>query len=140
MEATLLRDKARRWLYGIFEADNFDILEEMAADDWRFQLGQNEPIRANEFPKMVAAYRAAFDLVNNTYEEQVVEGEVVVTRGTSHMKHVGPFGDIPATGKTVHVPWVIFTRFEGDRVVEDWELWDEMSLMRQLGAIPEAAQ
>jgi predicted ester cyclase len=139
MDAQSLKEKTRRWLVGLFESDDFDIIGEMAHENWRFRLGQLEPFDANAYKKTVTAYRAAFNLLNNTYEEQVAEGNVVVTRGTSHMKHVGTFGDIPATGKTIHVPWVIFTRFENDRVLEDWELWDEMTLMRQLGAIPEPA-
>ena len=35
-------------------------------------------------------------------------------------------------------PWVVFTLFDGDRIVQDWEVRDELGLMMQIGAIPES--
>jgi predicted ester cyclase len=63
---------------------------------------------------------------------------VVVSRGTTHGTPQGPLGDLPATGKVVRVPWVIFTRFDADRIVEAWELYDEFRFMKQPGLIPES--
>ena len=137
MDAQELKDAARRWIFGRFDEGNFDLIGEMASENWQFHMNGLEPIDVDTFPAVASAFRTAFPDLNNTFEEQVVEGNVVVTRGTTRGTHKAPLGDIPATGKAISVSWVTFTRFENDLIVEDWELYDELSLLRQLGAIPE---
>jgi hypothetical protein len=36
--------------------------------------------------------------------------------------HRGPLGNMPATGKSVVVPWVLISRFDGEKIVEEWEV------------------
>ena len=62
---------------------------------------------------------------------------MVVTRGTTRGTHLGPFGDLPATGKALSVPWVTFTRFDGDRITAEWQVYDALRAMNQLGVIPD---
>jgi predicted ester cyclase len=67
----------------------------------------------------------------------VAEENVVVTRGTTHVTQTAPTDDPDGTGRTASAPWVTFTRIDGERISEQWEVWDELGLMYQLGAIPE---
>jgi steroid delta-isomerase-like uncharacterized protein len=107
----------------------------MASPDWKFYLNQLEPLSAETFPDVVTMFRTAFPDLNNTIEEQVVEEDVVVTRGTTRGTHRAALGEVPPTGKSIAVPWVVFTRFKDGRIVEDRELYDEHWLMKQLGVI-----
>lgn len=91
-------------------------------------------LRADDLPAHIATLRTAFPDLGNTIEEQIAEPGIVVTRGTTRGTHLGPMGDLAATGRKVTVPWVIITRFAGERVSEDWELYDENGLLQQLGA------
>ena len=61
------------------------------------------------------------------------EGEIVVTRGITRGTHQGSFGQLAPTGKSVAVPWVIITRIRDGRIVEDWEIYDGLGMMTQLG-------
>ena len=72
----------------------------------------------------------------NSFELQVAEGDVVVTRGTTRGTHEGSFAGIEATGEKIALPWVFITRFVEGQIAEDWELYDALGLMQQLGAIP----
>jgi len=138
MDAQEMKDTARRWLTGIFDNADFSLIEAMTADGYTFHIARPGTLDAAALPEVITAFRTAFPDLNNTIEEQIVEGNVVVTRGTTHGTHQGPLGDLSATGKTVATPWVVFTRFDGDRIVQDWEVWDELGLMMQIGAIPES--
>jgi len=138
MDAQEMKDTARRWLTGIFDNADFGLIEEMTADGYSFYVPRPGTMDAGTLTEVVTAFRTALPDLNNTFEEQIVEGNVVVTRGTTHGTHQGPLGDLPATGKTVAIPWVVFTRFDGGRIVEDWEVYDELGLMMQIGAIPES--
>ena len=116
---------------------NFGLIDEMASKDWVYHLNSLEPFPARRFKEVASAFRTAFPDLNNTIDEQIVEGNVVVSRGTSRGTQRGPLGTIPATGKSVSVPWMILTRFDNGRIVEDREIYDELALMQQIGVIPE---
>lgn len=47
---------------------------------------------------------------------------------------------IPATGKEIEVTGIIILRFSGEKVVETWDNWDGLGLMRQLGVLPPRSQ
>jgi steroid delta-isomerase-like uncharacterized protein len=85
----------------------------------------------------LAAYRAAFPDAVSTVEDQVAEGDRVVTRWRARGTHDGPLGDLPATGRAFEMDGVTIERIEGGRIAEVWVARDELGLMRQLGALPE---
>jgi hypothetical protein len=35
----------------------------------------------------------------------------------------------------VTVPGIFICRCEGGKIVEEWDIWDELSLLQQLGAL-----
>lgn len=43
---------------------------------------------------------------------------------------------IPAAGSSVQITGMFIFHFEGDEVVEQWEIFDQMGLLQQLGVIP----
>lgn len=124
---------AKRWIHGLFDEANFDLIGELAADGWRYRAN-GDVYDATTIQDFVRTLRTAMPDLNNTVEEQVVEGDVVATRGITRGTHQAALGEIGATGKSVEVPWMIFTRFENDRIVEDYEIYDEHGFLKQLGA------
>jgi steroid delta-isomerase-like uncharacterized protein len=85
----------------------------------------------------VAAYRAAFPDAVSTVEDQVAEGDRVVTRWRARGTHAGPLGELAATGRAFDVGGITIERFTSGRIAEIWVARDELGLMRQLGAMPE---
>lgn len=57
-------------------------------------------------------------------EEQVTEGDRVASRWTLHGTH---------RGRTVQLRGIVISRFEDEKIVEDWAASDTMELARQLG-------
>jgi predicted ester cyclase len=53
-------------------------------------------------------------------------------RGT----HRGPYGGVPATGKHVDVRVISIWRFADGKVVENWTIQDQFSLLQQIGYLP----
>ena len=80
--------------------------------------------------------RSGFPNSTWTVEEQIAEGDKVLTRFVWHGTHEGPFLGMPATHKTVSVPGMVIDRFVGTKVQSTRILMDTMSLMQQLGALP----
>jgi predicted ester cyclase len=81
-------------------------------------------------------FLAAFPDQQLTVEDQVAEGDAVVTRWTFTGTHQGPLMGIPATGRRVVLKGLSMDRIEAGQVVEHWAQIDQLSLMQQLGVIP----
>lgn len=92
-------------------------------------------------PDMLAVMRAtlinAFPDFHLTIEDQIAEGDKVVTRVTFRGTHQGEFHGIAATGKRVTYTGIAIDRVEDGKVVEGWHQADELSLLQQLGVVPE---
>ena len=84
------------------------------------------------------AFHAAFEGFRAEIYDQVAEGDRVVTRKAFFGRHVGPFMGMPATEKDVRIDVIDIVRVREGRIVEHWNIVDQLSLLRQLGAIPEA--
>ena len=65
------------------------------------------------------------------------DGDLVAVHLTHHGRHTGDLMGMPPTGRTVAYPYVQFLRFRDGKVIEQWSVRDDMTLMRQLGVMPE---
>lgn len=80
--------------------------------------------------------RAAFPDMHWTVEEQVAEGDKVVTRFEWTGTHEAEFFGVPATGRPVRVWGVVIDRLEGGKIKDTRIIMDALGLMMQLGAFP----
>ena len=72
-------------------------------------------------------------------EEQVAEGDKVVSRWTVRGTHRGDFFGVAGTGNRVEFTGIQVDRFgkESGKIVEERAEFDLLGAMRQTGAIPE---
>jgi predicted ester cyclase len=86
-------------------------------------------------------YYAAFPDLRFTVEDQVAEGDKVVTRWSSEGTHKGELMGIAPTGKhAAGVTGISIDRYLDGKFVEGWANWDTLGLMQKLGVIPAVAQ
>jgi len=67
-----------------------------------------------------------------TVDGLAVDGAWVTAHGQIHGTHEGTLADLPASGKSVRVQYVIFTRVEGGKVAEYWYQLDVLGALQQL--------
>ena len=67
----------------------------------------------------------------------VADGDIVALHTTHHGRHTGELMGTPPTGRTVAYDYVHIIRFHDGKGVEHWGVRDDMTLMRQLGVLPE---
>jgi len=129
----------RRAVEEIFSAPgNLDIADELYAPNYVAYGGPADPedIRGPEGVKEQASmYRNAFPDVRLIIEDQVAEGDKVATRYTASGTHRGELMGIAPTGNRVEIKGISITRIEDGKIVEDWEIFDAMGMMQQLGHI-----
>jgi steroid delta-isomerase-like uncharacterized protein len=83
--------------------------------------------------------RSAFPDIDFSIEEQVCEGDKVVSRFEWTGTHKAEFMGVPATGRQVRVWGVVIDRLEAGRIKDTRILMDALGLMMQLGALPASA-
>ena len=67
-------------------------------------------------------------------EDQIAEGDTVVTRWSFRGTHRGELFGIAPTGKAVTMSGIFIDRIADGQVVEHWDEADILGLMEQLGA------
>jgi predicted ester cyclase len=85
----------------------------------------------------VTRYFGAFTEVETRIEDLLADGDRVVLRWATSGRHVGPYGDIAATGKRITMRGIDILRIEGALIVECWSMWDGLDVYGQLGVQPE---
>jgi len=136
--------------------DSKEIARRLVEDPWRGKLdevielvddayvahapGMAEPIRGKDgFRGFVETYLTAFPDGSIVVDEQIAEGERVATRWTARGTNTGELMGMPATGKQVVIPGITITRIVNGKSVEAWSSWDTLSLVQQLGLVPQFA-
>jgi steroid delta-isomerase-like uncharacterized protein len=132
----------RQMIEEVYNKGRVDVIDELVAPGY---VGHDpalpQAIAGPEGEKeIVAGYRAAFPDLVITIDDQVAEGDRVVTRWTARGTHTGDLWGIAGTGKEVTVTGTSIDRIQNDRLVETWSNWDALGLMQQLGVIPVMAQ
>jgi steroid delta-isomerase-like uncharacterized protein len=118
--------------------DNPDLLDEVYAADVVWHEPDREIHGIEEAKQFISMYKTAFPDMNVTVEDQIAEGDKVVTRVTlrgTHQGEVAEFG--PPTGRQLEGSGITISRIEGGKIVEDWDSYDNLTLLQQLGLAPE---
>ena len=80
--------------------------------------------------------KTAFPDIHWKIEEQIAEGDKVVTRFEWTGTHRGTFLGVPATGRSVKVWGVVIDRFERGKIKDTRIIMDALGLMMQFGVFP----
>lgn len=139
MASTDAKKVTQRIMEEAFNKGKLEVIDELVAKSF---VGHDpavpEPVKGPDGLKaMVRGYRAAFPDLKLKVLDQIEEGPWVATRWRALGTHDGELWGISPTGKPVAITGIAFERVEKGKLVETWENWDALGLLRQLGAVPE---
>jgi steroid delta-isomerase-like uncharacterized protein len=121
------KDLARRAWEAI---NNPDILDEVYALDVVWHEPDQEVQGLEEARQFISMYKTAFPDLNVTVEDVIAEGDKVVTRITFHGTHQGEVEEFgPPTGRQIEVKGITISRIENGKIVEDWDSYDNLSIL-----------
>jgi predicted ester cyclase len=133
-----LKGKARRIWEEVFPAGDAEALAVLLAPDCiDHQARADEPQGLEGAVQTMHWLRRVFSDQRWEINQVVGEGDTVVVYATHRGRHTGDLMGIPPTGREVAYDYVHIVRFEAGKVVEHWGIRDDMTLMRQLGVLPE---
>ncbi len=138
------KEKVRRLLEEGFGQGKVDVVDEVLHSDFVCYDPNSEAgeIRgADTIKGEIEYFRTAAPDLTYTVEDQVAEGDKVVSRYRVSGTHQGEFFGVSGTGNRVEFTGINIDRFdESGKMVEEWPEYDLLGAMRQIGAVPEPAQ
>jgi predicted ester cyclase len=137
------KEKARRLLEEAFGGGKLEIVEEVLDPDFVCYDPNSESGAvkgADTIKQEIEWFRNGMPDLTYTVEDQVAEGDKVVTRYRATGTHQGEFFGMAPTGKSIEMSGIQIDRFDekSGKMVEEWPEYDMLGAMKQMGAIPES--
>jgi predicted ester cyclase len=135
------KEKARRFMEEGFGQGKLEVLDEVldpgfVCYDPNSEAG--EVRGADTMKQEIEWFRSAVPDLTYTVEDQVAEGDEVVTRWKAIGTHQGEFFGVAPTGNRIEMSGIQIDRFdENGKMVEEWPEYDLLGAMKQMGAISE---
>jgi serine phosphatase RsbU (regulator of sigma subunit)/predicted ester cyclase len=100
---------------------NLDVIDELLSPEFvdRSLLRGQGPTR-EDFKRSVAEILAAFSMISFTIEEQIAEGDTVVTKYTERSVIRGEFAGLPPTGTEETFEGIYIHRISEGKITEEW--------------------
>ena len=135
-----MRDNSKmvlRFVEEVLNQGNIDSTEQFFREDMVEQVpfpGQGPGLEG--LKDVLRGMRAGFPDMHWSVEEQMTEGDKVLTRFEWTGTHRAEFLGVPATGRPVKVWGMVIDRFQDGKIKDTRLLMDTLGLMMQLGVLP----
>jgi steroid delta-isomerase-like uncharacterized protein len=128
-----------RW-FQAFDNRDFSVIDELIPEDY---VDHSPPLPdlppgREGIRKSTQQLSDAFPDAIHIIEDQVAEGDKVMTRLTTRATFTGEILGFQPTGKTVEVSGIAVHRIAGGQLVEHWAHMDMAGFMQQIGGQTEA--
>jgi steroid delta-isomerase-like uncharacterized protein len=124
-----------RWFDEIWNKGKIESVDELLAED-AIMWGLGRPDQSSrggaEFKEFYRRQRSATPDVKIRLDQLVQQGDTAFARWTATMTHTGEGLGIPPTNKTIKLSGMSACRALDGKIVEGWNIWDQIGLARQL--------
>ena len=124
-------------VFEVWSTGEFDRLDDLVAPD----VVHHDPYDPHGgqgldgMKRTIQLNRTAFPDMRLVVEDQIAEGDKVVTRWRGEMTHLGELGGAPPSGKRVTISGITIDRFEDGKIAEAWRSMDTLGLLQGIGAL-----
>ena len=127
----------RRWFQEVWNEGRMETVFELFAEDG-VAIGQSEQGGSLRGPKDFAGFveriRGAFPDIKIKIEDAFGANDQVALRWSAIMTHTGEQLGRAPSNREVRISGITITRMRDGRIVEGWDNWDQLGLMKQIGA------
>jgi len=127
-----------RRFYEEIDKGNISILDELLAADYVDHSPPPFPGLAPGREGVKQSFRLFQQATPGSHriEDQIAEGDKVVTRLTSTGQHEGDLPGAPRTGNEMKMTSITIHRIANGKLVEKWSEKDMIGLLQQIGVMP----
>ncbi len=128
--------KTARLFYAFWDTGNEEYASAAVDNDFRDNtLPAGRPQGPRGLLYASQTFRSAVPDLHCTIEDLLVSRDKITARLLFTGTHKGEFMGHPATGKPVKFFAIDIMRIRGGKIVEDWHLEDNLTLLEQLGVV-----
>jgi steroid delta-isomerase-like uncharacterized protein len=131
----------RAYLKAIDEADDWSVVDEYVSPDFVTHNpipgfgSDRDGVKASS-----AMFKAATPDGKHVIDDQVAEGDKVVSRIVGYGTQTGEMLGVPPTGQKVETAGIAIHRISGGKIVEHWSVVDMATVFAQLGLFEPPAE
>ena len=127
-----------RRFYEEIDKGNISILDELVAEDYLDHNPPPFPSQLSGRERLKQEFKRFWEATPGYHhiDDQIAEGDKVVTRMTSYGKHEGDLPGAPRTGNDMKMTSITIHRIADGKLVEKWSEKDMLSLLQQIGIMP----
>jgi steroid delta-isomerase-like uncharacterized protein len=134
----------RRWFDEVISQGNMDTLDAICAEchpQFTVIKGVMDPAPQGMegLRGLIRLFRAAIPDLRAAIEQQVAEGDLVVTRLRMSGTQQGELFGVPPTGRHFDVAGMSMWEVKGGKLIQEWVNWDGLGMMQQLGVMEQPA-
>jgi predicted ester cyclase len=126
----------RRLLEEVVNTGKMELAGQFVAPNIHDHNTGPEPLGLEAYQRHIQAVRTTYPDFQVTIEDQIAEGEKVVTRVTGRGTHLGHWWGAAPTGTQVTITGINIDRVVDGKIVEHWGEADTVGALVQIGAIP----
>jgi steroid delta-isomerase-like uncharacterized protein len=123
---------AKKALVTSFVEDVFNKHDISATE--KYFAEENPPIGSEGFKQSLSAQFKAFPDMQAKIEHIVAENDLVVVFLNFTGTHKREFQGMPPTNKKINIRSADLYRIENEKIVEHWDVVDQLNLLQQIGA------
>ncbi len=128
----------RRWFDEVWNQGMSQTIDELLPEDavmWGVGRPEESSQGATAFKEFYRAMRSACPDAKIVLDQVVLQGDTAFARWTATMTHTGDGLGLPATNRTVTIWGMSACRVRDGKIVEGWNVWDQIGMARQLGVL-----
>ena len=125
----------RRFVEQVINNGDFPVLDEVIHPNYVYRSPDQVIQGPEALRDLFTAYRTAFPDLHIEIEDLVSADNKTVISFTLSGTHEGDLMGMPATGRQVKVSGMTLSHFENGKIVEEWELLDQLTLFQQIGIV-----
>jgi steroid delta-isomerase-like uncharacterized protein len=128
---------AERWHNDLYVACNWEVVEEILAQDIVVHYPTGENVKGLDQVKSLEAIAKNYINPEINHYEILAAGDYVMIRWDMAFDHTKDLMGIPATGKRISdLHGIDLFRMENGKIAEFWQYYNEMGFMQQMGMLP----
>ncbi len=126
-------------LLDLIDEGNLDAALQLYAEDYIYHGPGGQELRGRDGIRgLWDVYLTGFPDLSSTVEDMISQGDKLVLRWTIRGTHTGEFLGVPASNRKITLPITEIFRIADGQLVEAWDQYDRMTVMQQIGAMPDS--
>jgi len=130
------KELVRRFVEEVFQNGNRGAVDELVAEDFVPHTWPSTGDGRNDLKKAMERVAKGLSDAAFTIDDLIAEGDRVVARLTASATQTGEFMGMAPSNKRYTILEIHIFRLRDGRIIEHWHQFDQLGMMRQLGAMP----